>query len=61
MTTLQHAILVGLDPEVVEYEKWPGLTPEKLRGAMAAHPGRRQYSRTAVSNCQVRRIPTTSC
>jgi hypothetical protein len=27
-------LLVGWNPDVVDYEKWPGLTPEKLRGAL---------------------------
>ena len=26
--------MVGWNPEVVDYSKWPGLTPEKLRAAL---------------------------
>ena len=27
-------LMIGLDPAVVNYEKWPGLTAEKLEGAL---------------------------
>ena len=27
-------VLIGLDPAVVVYERWPGLPPEKLEGAL---------------------------
>lgn len=27
-------LLIGLDPAVVNYEKLPGLTPEKLQAAL---------------------------
>ena len=27
----KNVLLIGLDPAVVEYAKWPGLTPEKLQ------------------------------
>ncbi len=27
-------LMIGLDPAVVNYEKWPGLSPEKLEGAL---------------------------
>jgi len=33
MATPKTVLLVGFDPSVVDYSKWPGLTPEKL-GAM---------------------------
>lgn len=36
MSISKSVILIGLDPGVVEYSKWPGLTPEKLRGATEA-------------------------
>lgn len=29
-------VLIGLDPAVVDYGKWPGLTPETLRAGFAA-------------------------
>ncbi len=30
----KKVVLVGWDPDVVDYTKWPGLTPEKLRTAL---------------------------
>ena len=29
-------LLVGWNPDVVDYSKWPGLTPEKLKAALEA-------------------------
>ena len=29
-------VLIGWNPEVVDYSKWPGLTPEKLIAALEA-------------------------
>jgi len=29
-------LLVGWNPDVVDYSKWPGLTPDKLRAALEA-------------------------
>ena len=26
----KRVVLIGLDPDVVDYDRWPGLTPEKL-------------------------------
>jgi hypothetical protein len=34
MTEKKKVLLIGLDPSVVEYAKWPGLTPEKLEGGL---------------------------
>ncbi len=33
---MAEVLLVGLHPDVVEFDKWPGLTAEKLVGAMEA-------------------------
>lgn len=30
MATQKKVILIGLHPSVVDYSKWPGLTPDKL-------------------------------
>ncbi len=32
-------LLIGLDPAVVNYEKWPGLTPERLAGVLRKDEG----------------------
>ncbi len=34
MSEGKRVLLVGLDPAVVAYGKWPGLTPEKLQGGL---------------------------
>lgn len=34
MSEKKRDVLVGWNPEVVDYSKWPGLTPEKLRAAL---------------------------
>ena len=34
MTDRKTVLLIGLDPAVVDYAKWPGLTPEKLQAAL---------------------------
>ncbi len=34
MSEKKRVVLVGWDPEVVDYSKWPGLTAEKLRAAL---------------------------
>lgn len=34
MSEKKRVVLVGWNPEVVDYSKWPGLTPEKLRAAL---------------------------
>ena len=34
MSGRKTVVLVGWDPDVVDYTKWPGLTPEKLRTAL---------------------------
>lgn len=30
MSSKKSVIIIGYDPSVVDYSKWPGLTPEKL-------------------------------
>lgn len=30
----RNVLLIGLDPSVVNYDRWPGLTPEKLEGGL---------------------------
>ena len=34
MSETKKVVLIGWNPEVVDYSKWPGLTPEKLRAAL---------------------------
>ena len=36
MSDEKKVLLIGLDPTVVDYGKWPGLTPEKLEAALRA-------------------------
>jgi hypothetical protein len=34
MSAKKRVLFIGLDPEVVEYGRWPGLTAEKLRASL---------------------------
>jgi hypothetical protein len=34
MSEKKKVVIVGWNPDVVDYTKWPGLTPEKLRTAL---------------------------
>lgn len=36
MTETKKVLLIGLDPTVVDYEKWPALNPEKLEKMLRA-------------------------
>ena len=36
MGSQKRVILIGLKPEVVDYNNWPDLTPEKLMAALKA-------------------------
>lgn len=36
MSVSKNVLLVGLDPAVVVYDRWPGLTPEKLEAGLRA-------------------------
>jgi DNA-binding LacI/PurR family transcriptional regulator len=36
MSEQKRVLFIGLDPGVVDYGRWPGLTDEKLRGALQA-------------------------
>lgn len=36
MREKKRIVLIGWDPEVVDYSKWPDLTPEKLTAALEA-------------------------
>jgi hypothetical protein len=58
MSNPTSAILIGLDPSVVEYEKWPGLTAEKLRAAMAADQERLRAVGCEATVCFVDRGQT---
>lgn len=32
----KRVVLIGWNPDVVDYSKWPGLTPERLRATLVA-------------------------
>lgn len=34
MANRKRVVLIGLDPKVVDYTRYPGLTPDKLEGAL---------------------------
>ena len=34
MAGTRNVLLIGLDPAVVDYSRWPGLTPEKIEASL---------------------------
>ena len=34
MTGTRNVLLIGLDPAVVDYNRWPALTPEKIEASL---------------------------
>ena len=40
MAEAKRVLLIGLDPAVVDYGRWPGLTAEMLEGALGADVAR---------------------
>lgn len=40
MNDRKRILLIGFDPSVVDYTKWPGLTAEKLRAALEGDKAR---------------------
>lgn len=51
MTDRKTVLLIGLDPAVVDYAKWPGLTPEKLQAALEADARRMDEAGFAAQLC----------
>ena len=51
MTNAKQILLVGLDPTVVDYAKYPGLTPEKLLAVLTADESRLQALGHAATLC----------
>ena len=37
MSDKKKVLLIGWDPDVVDYSKWPELNPDKLRSALEAN------------------------
>lgn len=40
MSNKKNVLLIGFDPSVVDYSKWPGLTPDKLLAALEGDKAR---------------------
>jgi hypothetical protein len=40
MNAKKRVVILGLIPEVVDYNRWPGLTPEKLIAQLTADEGK---------------------
>lgn len=40
MNAKKRVLILGLIPEVVDYSRWPGLTPEKLMAQLTADEGK---------------------
>ena len=53
MSNAKRVLLIGLDPAVVDYSKYPGLTPEKLEGALRADEARLRAAGLEAAICFV--------
>ena len=53
MSTDKSVLLIGLDPSVVDYSKYPGLTPEKLEAALRADEDRLREAGLDAAICFV--------
>ena len=51
-------LLIGLDPAVVNYSKWPGLTREKLEGGLRSDENKLNEAGYGTSICFVDRGET---
>lgn len=54
----KRVLFIGLDPTVVEYDRWPGLTRDKLEAALKADRDALAAAGYAVSVCFVDRGET---
>jgi hypothetical protein len=54
----KSVLMIGLDPEVVEYSRWPGLTADKLLGALRADEAKLNSLGYEASICFVDRGET---
>jgi hypothetical protein len=60
MTKPKRVILVGLDPAVVQYDKYPGLNPEKLETVLRADEAALRARGIDASICFVDRGDTAA-
>jgi len=58
MPNAKQILLIGLDPAVVDYAKYPGLTPQKLLAALQADESRLQGMGYAATLCFIDRGAT---
>ena len=49
----KHVVICGLAPEVVDYDRYPGLTAERLMAALKADAGRLEALGYTVELCLV--------
>lgn len=53
MVERKRVLLIGLDPAVVDYAKWPGLTAEKLEAGLRAEEARLRAAGLDAAICFV--------
>jgi len=53
MAERKRVLLIGLDPAVVDYAKWPGLTAEKLEAGLRAEEARLREAGLDAAICFV--------
>ncbi len=58
MAAGKSVLFIGLDPRVVDYARWPGLTDEKLRAALAADRAALESAGYDVAICFIDRGET---
>jgi hypothetical protein len=51
MSNAKSVLLIGLDPDVVNYSNYPGLTPEKLEAALRADEARLEAAGLDAAIC----------
>ncbi len=58
MAERKSVLLIGLDPKVVDYDRWPGLTKDKLEAALQADEAKLRDLGYDVSVCFVDHVET---
>lgn len=54
----RSVLIVGLDPKVVDFSRWPGLSMEKLKAALGADEAKLREAGLEVKECLIDRGET---
>jgi hypothetical protein len=58
IASMKQVLTIGFDPAVVDFSKWPGLTPEKIYAAIEAEKARLMQLGYHATSCLVDRGET---